>query len=211
MIPAQRCRAQCHPQLCKLHSFGPSKPQPGGMPASWFVQLALCQRGISWGRGALGFLWVLLKLSWDYKLLQNLKSRWLQGPVALIVSVWCWTTLTRDAFLSKQWGVWAALSGVPARLPMTVLQTKLAGKRLQRAAGVNILPYATVGVSTQLMYLSNIHQKGILNTVAAHLEALQAVEHHKPTSITGRLVVCWANKIFIKTKPRSEHEGEGKH
>lgn len=38
--------------------------------------------------------------------------------------------------------------------------TKLAEKRLQLAAGVNILPYAPVGASTQLIYPQLHTQKG---------------------------------------------------
>lgn len=107
MIQAQRCGAECHPKLYKLHSFGLSKLQPGEMPAPWFVQLILCQRSISWGTGGLKFLWFLFKLSWEM-----IKCSKTSNPDDLSV---CIHLLTQDVLLSEQWGVWAALSSLPAR------------------------------------------------------------------------------------------------
>lgn len=119
MIRAQRCRAQCHPGLCKLYSVGPSEPEPGGMPTSWFVQSAFCQKSIPRGRWALGFL---LQLSWDDKLLQNLKSRWFECLFSF-VTVQCWVIMFGPAFFTKKKSVWAAPSSLLPRLLMTTLQT----------------------------------------------------------------------------------------
>lgn len=58
--------------------------------------------------------------------------------------------LTQDAFLSEQWGVWAACRPAADDIsPGLQEHTELAGKELQLAAGVNNQPYAPVGVSSR--------------------------------------------------------------
>ncbi len=153
MIQAQRCGAECHPEPCKLHSSGLSKPQPGEMPALWFVQLVLCQRGISWDRGGLKFLWILFKLSWEMSDCSKIpNSSWLQSTFVPI-SYWFGSVDSRCIPLRAVRCV--SSTEQPARpaaddsSPGLQEHTELAGKGLQLAAGVNNLPYAPVGVSTQ--------------------------------------------------------------
>lgn len=111
MMQAQRCGAECHPELCKLHSTGLSKLQPGEMPAPWFVHLVLCQRIISWDRTWLKFLWNLFELTWETinccKTSNPHDSR-----THLFQFRTGWVVLTQDVFLPEQWGVWAALSSL---------------------------------------------------------------------------------------------------
>lgn len=98
MIRAQQCGAVCHPELCKLRSSGLSKPQSGEMPTPWFVQLVLCQRGISWDRGGLKFLWILFNLCWEMingsKPSNSIGTRFFQLGVGSVV-------FAQDAFLSE--------------------------------------------------------------------------------------------------------------
>lgn len=126
------------PLACQSHSLGE-------MPAPWFVQLVLCQKGISWVIGGLKFLCILFELSWEMincsKPSNSIRARLFQSYFGSAV-------LTQDAFVSEWWGVWAALSSLPApaaddNSPKPRQEhTDLAGKRLQLSAGVNNLPYA---------------------------------------------------------------------
>lgn len=76
--------------------------------------------------------------------------------------------LTQNAFSSEQWGVWGELSSLPAAAADDISSdqqehTVLAGKRLRLAAGVNNLPYASVGVPTPTTHYCNIlHQEFLL-------------------------------------------------
>lgn len=153
MIQAQRCGAVCHPELCKLSSSGHSKPQSGEMPAPWFVQLFLCQRGITWDRGGLKFLWILLNLCREMincsKPINSLRTRFFQLQVYWVSGV--------DSRCIPLWVVRCVSSTEqPDNSPGLQEHTKLAGKRLQLAAGVNNPPYAPVGDPT---HCCNIHHK----------------------------------------------------
>lgn len=87
MIQAQRCGAECHPEPCKLHSSGQSKPQPGEMPACWFGQLVFCQRSISQDRETLESLQILLKRIWA--MISCVKKKKHQPQMTLVTAHIC--------------------------------------------------------------------------------------------------------------------------
>jgi len=131
-IQGQRWRAECHPELCKLHSSGLWKPQPGEMPAPWFVQLILCQRGISWDRGGLTFLWILLKLeSWSTA--AKTKIKFLMTPehvcFSLVMVQHCWLKI-----LLRSVRCVSSISSPPARPLMTILPAYRSPLRWQQKA-----------------------------------------------------------------------------
>lgn len=144
MIQAQRCGAQCHPELCKLRSSGQSKPQPGEMPAPWFAQLVLCQRSISRDTGGLKFLRVLFKLCWEMINCSKPSSS-IRAFVSAFVSASCWFSRCVPLIAVR---CASSLAGPAADDSSPGLQehAELAGKRFQLAAGVNNLPYALLWV-----------------------------------------------------------------